>query len=213
MATLGRFSVVTIDTLGKRAALTCSNPDCGALTAGPTFDEDGSVNLGEAAHIYGLTVKSARYTASLTTSELSDITNGIWLCRNCHKSIDNDELRFPVDLLFQWRRMHEAAVLDRLGKPGERLREKVKSEHLKEFAGTSYLAQQIILDRPSYWEYKLTLEVLRTDLDPIANRWEQLKRGMYVRRATLISADQALDWLSAKARDNAKMVSLSAIAR
>jgi hypothetical protein len=55
----------------------CSNPDCGALTAGPTVDEVGSVNLGEAAHIYELTAKSARYTASLTTSELSDITNGI----------------------------------------------------------------------------------------------------------------------------------------
>jgi hypothetical protein len=206
MATLGRFSADTIETLGKRAAMICSNPDCGALTAGPTIDEVGSVNLGEAAHIYGLTAKSARYTASLSISELSDITNGIWLCRNCHKSIDNDELRFPVDLLFQWRRMHEAAVLDRFGKPGEQLREKVKSDHLKEFAGTSYLAQQIILDRPPHWEFKLTLEVLRTDLDPIANRWEQLKRGMYVRRATLISADQALDWLSAKARDNAKMV-------
>jgi hypothetical protein len=206
MATLGRFSADTIETLGKRAALTCSNPDCGALTAGPTVDEVGSVNLGEAAHIYGLTAKSARYTASLTTSELSDITNGIWVCRNCHKSIDNDELRFPVDLLFQWRRMHEAAVLDRLGKPGERLCEKVKLDQLKEFAGTSYLAQQIILDRPPHWEFKLTLEVLRADLDPIANRWEQLKRGMYVRRGTLISADQALHWLSAKTRDMAKMI-------
>jgi hypothetical protein len=206
MASSGRFSADTIDTLGKRAALTCSNPDCSALTAGPTVDELGSVNLGEAAHIYGLTPKSARYTASLTAAELSDVTNGIWLCRNCHKSIDNDELRFPVDLLFQWRRVHEADVLDRLGKPGERLREKVKSDHLREFANTSYLAQQIILDRPAHWEYKLTLEILRTELDPIASRWEQLKRGMYVRRTILISSDQVFEWLSAKTHENSRMV-------
>jgi hypothetical protein len=169
MAALGRFSSDTIETLGKRSALTCSNPDCGALTAGPTVDELGSVNLGEAAHIFGLTPKSARYTASLTATELSDITNGIWLCRNCHKSIDNDELRFPVDLLFQWRRIHEADVLDRLGKPGERLRAKVKSDHLREFADTSYLAQQIILDKPRHWEYKLTLEILRRRAWPNCN--------------------------------------------
>ena len=206
MATLGRFSGETIETLGKRAALTCSNPDCGALTAGPTVDEIGSVNLGEAAHIFGLTPKSARYTASLTATELSDITNGIWLCRNCHKSIDNDELRFPVDLLFQWRRLHEADVLDRLGKPGERLRAKVKSDHLREFADTSYLAQQIILDKPRYWEYKLTLEILRSELGPIATRWDQLKRGMYVRRATLIPSGEVMDWVNAKMNDNSKMV-------
>ncbi|MGM4903017.1 HNH endonuclease [Tardiphaga sp. 866_E4_N2_1] len=206
MALLGRFSTDTIEVLGKRAALTCSNPDCGALTSGPTIHELGSVNIGEAAHIFGLTPRSARYTASLSTSELGDITNAIWLCRNCHKSIDNDELRFPVDLLFQWRRLHEAAVLERLGKPGERLREKIKSDQLQKFADTSFLAQQIILDRPPHWEYKLTLEILREELGPTAHRWDQLKRGMYVRRATLVSADHALEWLNAAMTDNSKMV-------
>lgn len=206
MAPAGRFSADTIDTLGKRAAFLCSNPDCGALTAGPTVHEAGSVNLGEAAHIFGLTPRSARYITSLSATELGDITNGIWLCRNCHKSVDNDELRFPVDLLFQWRRLHEAAVLDRLGKPGDRLREKIKTDHLQKFADTSSLAQQIILDRPLYWEYKLTAEILRTELGPVATRWDQLKRGMYVRRATLISADHVFDWLFAKMSDNAKMV-------
>jgi hypothetical protein len=206
MGLSGRFSADTIDTLGRRAALTCFNPDCGALTSGPTVNETGSVNLGEAAHIYGLTPKSARYTASISVAELGDITNGIWLCRNCHKSIDNDELRYPVDLLFQWRRMHEANVLDRLGKTGERLREKLKSDHLKEFADTSYLAQQIILDKPEHWEAKLTLEILRSELKPIATRWDQLNRGMYVRRVELIPSDQVLDWVQAMMNNNGKMV-------
>jgi hypothetical protein len=62
------------------------------------------------------------------------------------------------------------------------------------------------LDRPAHWEYKLTLEILRTELDPIALRWEQLKRGMYVRRTVLISSDQVLDWISAKTNENSRMV-------
>jgi hypothetical protein len=206
MASLGRFSANTVETLGRRAAMLCSNPDCGALTTGPTIDENGSVNLGEAAHIFGLTPTSARYTASLSTAELGDITNGIWLCRNCHKAIDNDELRFPADLLFQWRRFHEANVLERLGKPGERLHEKMKSDHLRQFGNISPLAQQIILDRPDHWEYKLTLEILRSELGPIATRWDQLKRGMYVRAATLIAPDQIKDWAKAKMNDLSRMV-------
>src|SRR5262245_25841622 len=107
MAPPGRFKTETVETLGKRAGMLCSNPDCGALTSGPTNEETGLVNIGEAAHIYGLTSNSARYKEGLTQAELSDITNGIWLCRNCHKLIDNDPVRFPVDLLFQWRRQHE----------------------------------------------------------------------------------------------------------
>jgi hypothetical protein len=109
-------------------------------------------------------------------------------------------------LLFQWRRIHEAAVLDRLGKPGDRLREKVRSQHIEEFADTSYLAQQIILDKPLHWEYKLTAEILRAEFGPVAIRWDQLKRGMYVSRSSLISSDQVLDWLKAKMNDNLKMV-------
>jgi len=115
MSLSGEFSKETIDLLAKRAALHCSNPDCGVLTSAPTVSIAGAINIGEAAHIYGRTEKSKRYNAILTHTERSDITNGIWLCRNCHKEIDNDELRFPPELLFEWRRGHEQMVLERLG--------------------------------------------------------------------------------------------------
>lgn len=206
MASEGRFSPEIVDTLGRRAALTCSNPDCCAPTSGPTLETSGSVNVGEAAHIYGRTQTSARYNALLSSAELCDITNGIWVCRNCHKAIDRDASRYPAELLYQWRRIREADALDRMGKPGERLHEKFKSDRLKQFENISYLAQQISLDKPDYWEYKLTAEMLRTELSPIHSRWDQLKRGMYVRATKLITSDQAPDWLHAKVNEVGKLV-------
>jgi hypothetical protein len=206
MASDGKFVAETVETLSRRAALLCSNPDCGALTSGATADIASSINIGEAAHIYGRTTTSARYKPDLTVAELSDITNGIWLCRNCHKLIDNDPLRFPAELLFEWRRRHEQATLERVGRPGDKLREKIQIEHLAFFESATRLAQQIVLDRPPYWEFKLTAELLRSELGPIYQRWKQLKEGMYVRKSIIVPTDQLPTWLSAKFNDVSKII-------
>lgn len=206
MSTKGKFLAETIDTLARRAAWICSNPDCAVLTVGPTVEDDGAVNLGEAAHIYGRTEKSARFNPRLSSAELADITNGIWLCRNCHKAADNDPQRFPTALLFQWRRTHEQATIARLGKQGDQLREKMKSEHLRSFTDVSYLAQQIILDRPPLWEYKLTLEILRTELGAVWTRLDHLKRGLYVRKSNVLQVDQVPHWLGSKFNDVSKSI-------
>ena len=206
MALDGRFSTETIHTLSKRAALLCSNPDCGALTSGPTETASGSVNIGEAAHIYGRTSSAARYKPDLGIGEVADITNGIWLCRNCHKLIDNDAARFPAELMFEWRRQHEREILERIGRPGDKLREKLQTERLRLFEGTSRLAQQIILDKPPLWEYKLVNELLRSDLRSIRQRYHQLKHGLYVRKSTVLYADRLSDWLSAKLTDVTKII-------
>ncbi|HEY1803260.1 MAG TPA: hypothetical protein VGG45_02160 [Terracidiphilus sp.] len=70
MGTDGKFSSETVQTLSKRAALLCSNPDCGALTAGPSVEVEASLNIGEAAHIHGRTGVSARYKPDLSAAEV-----------------------------------------------------------------------------------------------------------------------------------------------
>jgi hypothetical protein len=202
----GRFSADIVLTLSKRAALLCSNPDCGALTSGPTAKESGSTNIGEAAHIFGRTSTSARHKPDLAVSELSDITHGIWLCRNCHKAIDSDALRYPAALLFEWKRVHEKGVLERLGRPSDQLREKVLAAHLRLFKDASPLAQQIVIDRPPYWEYKLTTELLRTGLEDVKERWRQLKLGMYFRKSVTIGVEQITSWISAALNDISKII-------
>jgi hypothetical protein len=44
-----------------------------------------------------------------------DVTNGVWLCRDCAWLVDSDASQYPVELLQQWKRTHEASVLRRTG--------------------------------------------------------------------------------------------------
>lgn len=77
MVNENRFKPSTVALLAKRAANRCSNPDCGAITSGPTEDLNGSVNVGQAAHIYGANPGSARFDPTMTVAERSDISNAI----------------------------------------------------------------------------------------------------------------------------------------
>ena len=192
------FVAATVQTVAKRAANICSNPDCGALTSGPAADETRAVNVGEAAHIYGARLKAARYNGAMADGERSAITNAIWLCRNCHKLIDADAMRFPAELLFEWRREHERVVTESLGKAGAVLRQKVLQRSLAGFEDCSYLAQQIVIDRPDHWEYRLTAELLRTLLDPILLGWKTLEKGFYAHPLSIIPEADYTTWQSAQ---------------
>lgn len=189
------FTRQTVETIAKRAANRCSSPDCGALTCGPAEHPDRSLTIGEAAHIFGSRPGSARFRDTMTPSGRSDITNAIWLCRNCHKLVDSDPIQFSSEILFEWRRQHEENVTAQLGKPSEIIRRKMIMKHLERFSSCSYLAQQIVIDKPPHWEYKLTIELLRTRMGPVIERWKSLERGLYVKVSTAVPQEMVLDWL------------------
>jgi hypothetical protein len=84
----------------------CSNPDCRLPTAGPD-SEEGTTNLGVAAHITAASPGGARYDESLTTLERGGFNNGIWLCQLHAKLIDDDELQYPSTLLREWKETAE----------------------------------------------------------------------------------------------------------
>lgn len=109
------FSKSTVETLARRARYQCSNPACGAQTAGPNSDSLKATIIGEAAHIKGAKPDAKRYDATMSDEERAEITNGIWLCRNCHGLIDRDEVRYSADLLVDWRRNHENRIHGELG--------------------------------------------------------------------------------------------------
>jgi len=192
-----RFVRSVVEILAKRAGNTCSNPECGALTAGPADDQDRAIVVGEAAHIYGARPGSARFLNTMTDASRGDVTNGIWLCRNCHKMVDADPAQFPAELLFEWRRDHERLCLASLGKAGT-LRQRVIDRRLEGFERCSYLAQQIILDKPKFWEHKLTAELLRSSLQPIAKRWDALHRGLYALPARSVETSDYIPWFRAQ---------------
>ena len=109
------FNKKTIDILAKRAAYKCSNPDCRVNTIGPNSDPEKATTIGEAAHIFGAREGSKRYDLSMTDSFRAEITNAIWLCRNCHKLIDTDEQKYSTNILFAWRAKHEEFIASDLG--------------------------------------------------------------------------------------------------
>lgn len=102
--------------LADRVGHLCSNPDCRALTSGPQEDSTKAVNLGVAAHITAASPGGPRYDPDLLPEERSGPGNGIWLCQNHGKLVDNDVARFSVDVLKKWKADAEAEARDRIGK-------------------------------------------------------------------------------------------------
>lgn len=160
MASEDRFKQSVVTTIARRAANCCSNPDCGAVTSGPTDDPLKAVNVGEAAHIYGANPGSARYDSEMLSADRGAITNAIWLCGNCHKLIDDDPDRYPAGLLFEWVKEHERKIGELVGKAGAELRSRYERRHLEKFGRLSYLSERIITEKADLWRYRLTAEVL-----------------------------------------------------
>lgn len=105
----GDFTEETKRILSKRAGEKCSL--CGIGTSKPHSDADNFVNLGEAAHIRGNKKdKFNRYDTSMTDAERSNIANGLWLCRTCHKKIDRDDKKYTVTFLTTAKEQHEHRV-------------------------------------------------------------------------------------------------------
>ena len=102
------FSSAVVETLAKRVGVRCSNPGCQRPTAGPRSDAAKVLNLGVAAHITAASPGGPRYDAKLSAEERGSVENGIWLCQNCAKLIDNDPSRFTVTVVRDWKAKSEA---------------------------------------------------------------------------------------------------------
>ncbi|TSE06973.1 hypothetical protein [Aquimarina algiphila] len=200
------FNNKTISTLAKRAAYLCSNPDCRTQTVGPNEDPNKSTVIGEAAHIYGARPRSKRYVSIMTDVARANITNGVWLCRNCHKLIDTDYQKFSSDILFAWREEHEKYISSELGNATDKIRQEQLSSQLSEFKNYPPLVRRIIIDKPIGWEYKLTVELMRYLNDPILRKIEDLKDGLYIKFQEHIDEEEMTDWISQRMKESGKLV-------
>ena len=189
-----KFTKAIVDILLRRAANQCSNPECAAITSGPSTDINKAVLIGEAAHIFGGQPGSARYDPTINSSERRAITNALWLCRNCHKKIDADPVRFPAELLFRWRSSHEEKMDEKVGRANDLIRRQIAQDETPEFEKLSQKAKQIIYDKPDGWEYLLTADILKNFCEPTLLRWRALKKGLYVRPIARVQEVDALLW-------------------
>ncbi len=134
----------------------------------------------------------------MTDGARAEITNGIWLCRNCHKIVDNDALSYPADLLFSWRTEHEQYVTEKLGNRTEVLRLQAREHSLEGLFDENLLAKQIAREKLDFWEFRLTAELLRSNLRKPSRRWSDLKSNLRAHKRTAISDEEAFRWVQVK---------------
>lgn len=105
------FPSKVAEKLAYNSAYICNYPGCNTLTVGPTASNKHlAKKIGEAAHMEGEGLKSARHNKA-NQATVQDISNGIWLCANCHTMIDkNDGADFPLHELQSWKAEHEMLI-------------------------------------------------------------------------------------------------------
>jgi hypothetical protein len=113
MSNRDEFRKSDADILAKRVGGRCSNPGCRKSTTGPKDDPSRAVNIGVAAHITAAALGGPRFDPSLSSDERKSVENGVWLCQNCAKLVDNDPSRYTVATLRSWKnRAEENARLE-----------------------------------------------------------------------------------------------------
>lgn len=116
------FTEKTKTILAQRVSYLCSNPSCQRPTVAANSEADKVTNIGVAAHIAAASQGGARYDASLSSEERKSISNGIWLCWNCSKFIDDDETKYPVSRLQEWKKDAEQRATERIANPSPALK-------------------------------------------------------------------------------------------
>lgn len=141
------FNKTTVDILAKRAGQVCSK--CKRHTSGGNSAPTKVIIVGDAAHIEGAQSTSARYNSRMTSEERSDIKNGIWLCKTCHKEIDDDPIKYTMETLKKMKKDHEESILNL--EPLNPSLGSINLEHnkveIKE--GDSYIINNIYMATPS----------------------------------------------------------------
>jgi len=113
------FGPRAVDEMRKRVAYRCSAPSCRVSTIGPSDSRKGRVsNVGVAAHITAAAAGGPRYDAGMSSAERGSETNGIWLCAVHAKLIDDNEDRFTVKLLKEWKRAAEKSAWREMDRGG-----------------------------------------------------------------------------------------------
>ena len=199
------FNKHTIEVLAKRARFICSNPDCRKGTIGPNSEPCKFTMIGEAAHIHGARPDSKRYLPEMTDAARGEITNGIWLCRNCHKLIDSDDKLYSSTVLYRWRELHEEWVLSELGNRTDNIRNDELKLILEQFHAYPPIIKRIVIDKPCCWEWRLTSELMRYLNGPFYRKLKDLHNNLYVRFNGNLNRTEAWEWVGQRISEIANL--------
>jgi hypothetical protein len=134
----------------------------------------------------------------MTPVELSNVTIDCW-CKTV-----------KTEFAYELHVIPQSELIAMLEKPDNAwlCRDRLKLDFSDAYASESLQAQTIALDKPKYWEYLLTAELLETNLAEIRRRREQQKSGLIHIPSRPIAARDFIDWVTAKCGDILSMVSV-----
>lgn len=210
------FSAATKELLAKRVGHRCSNPECRQPTSGPQRDPTGAINVGVAAHITAASPGGPRYDPALTTDLRSSHDNGIWVCQTCAKLVDNDDSRYSVAALREWKRVAELAAIKALEQrrtvaaepdvaflKAERLMPELLAEMRKDLAENPLRREFVVLKKAwSYWAKGNELFYFYDDHSELDSKLDVLKNLSLVKDIThnntkrFMFTERFVEWLS-----------------
>lgn len=88
------------------------------------------------------------------------------------------------------------------------LEELFRSELRKEFEGETERAQQLALNRPDFWEYLLTAELLQSKVVQVRRNLTDLERGLVFKKTVRMNGPDFLNWASSKSADLSSLIDL-----
>lgn len=97
--------------IAERAGHQCSFPTCTRRTVGPAASTQATSSSGVAAHIFAASPGGPRGQGGLSADELAQPENGIWLCGDHGKIIDNNTgTDYAPETLLSYKALQEARV-------------------------------------------------------------------------------------------------------
>jgi len=107
-----QYKPSTVRRLDTLSGNQCAAPDC----TRPLIARDGETIVSKICHIEAANENGPRFNPDMEEDERRHFDNLILLCDECHSIIDNkeNEGKYPVALLKEWKRNHENRQLTRL---------------------------------------------------------------------------------------------------
>jgi len=159
------------------------------------------VNIGVAAHITAAAEGGPRFDPSVSDVQRRSVSNGIWLCQNCAKLIDNDAKKYHVSKLQEWKKDAEASAANAISRrtqpsaagegvfmEAERLMPDLIAEMRRDLKNDdSELIREFIVHRQrglSYWAQRKQFVYYETDYSDLRNKIDWLAEMCLVRDVT-----------------------------
>lgn len=72
---------------------------------------------------------------------------------------------------------------------------------IREFANETPRAQSLAIERPPYWEYLLTVELLKSKLSPVRRKYDEVHAGLAFRRSRIVPGKEFSTLIQEKMND------------